>query len=77
MSNGIFKSAVHRAVVNSEKARMSVVVFCMPDPEKDIGPLEKLIDEKRPKLYQSVKNYPIVHLQYYQNGKRAIDAIKI
>ncbi|XP_074296438.1 uncharacterized protein LOC141626634 [Silene latifolia] len=31
MSNGVFKSAVHLVITNSEKERTSVVAFCHPE----------------------------------------------
>ncbi|KAG4144085.1 hypothetical protein ERO13_D05G014500v2, partial [Gossypium hirsutum] len=51
MSNGIFKSPVHRVVTNTDKLRISVAMFNEVEPEKEIGPVEGLIDENRPRLY--------------------------
>ncbi|TYH68832.1 hypothetical protein ES332_D05G015800v1, partial [Gossypium tomentosum] len=48
MSNGIFKSPVHRVVTNTDKLRISVAMFNEVEPEKEIGPVEGLIDENRP-----------------------------
>ncbi|KAG8495676.1 hypothetical protein CXB51_013576 [Gossypium anomalum] len=47
MSNGIFKSPVHRVVTNTDKLRISVAMFNEVEPEKEIGPVEGLIDENR------------------------------
>ncbi|KAK6945173.1 Isopenicillin N synthase-like, Fe(2+) 2OG dioxygenase domain [Dillenia turbinata] len=77
MSNGVFKSPVHRAVTNSEKKRISIVVFCTPDPDKEVGPLHELIDERRPRLYKSVADYSNTYFQSYQQGERPIDAARI
>ncbi|XP_059635187.1 codeine O-demethylase-like [Cornus florida] len=77
MSNGIFKSPVHRVVTNSVKERITLAVFCMPDLGKEIGPVEQLINEKRPRLYKKVKNYVDIYFQNYQQGKRPIEAAKI
>ncbi|KAF8370278.1 hypothetical protein HHK36_031684 [Tetracentron sinense] len=77
MSNGIFKSPVHRVVTNSERERITLAVFYMPQKEKEIGPEDGLIDEKRPRLFKKVKNYADIYFQYYQAGKRPIDAAKI
>ena len=57
MSNGIFKSPVHRVVTNSERERMSVAVFCCPNPEKDIEPVNGVVNEARPRLHKTVNNY--------------------
>lgn len=77
MSNGIFRSPIHRAVVNAEKERLTEAMFCAPDSEKEIKPLDKLVNESRPKLYRPVKNYAEIYFQYYQQGKRPIEASKI
>ncbi|XP_054805052.1 codeine O-demethylase-like [Prosopis cineraria] len=77
MSNGIFKSPVHRAVINSDKERLTLAMFCAPDVEAEIEPVKELIDESRPKLYKSIKNYVQTYFQYYQKNRRAIDAVKI
>ncbi|GAB4828223.1 hypothetical protein Ancab_035136 [Ancistrocladus abbreviatus] len=77
MTNGIFKSPLHRVVTNSERDRTSLAVFCYPDPEKEIEPIEELINCDRPRLYKSVKDYGKTYLEYYQQGKRPIDAVRI
>ncbi|KAJ1386304.1 Oxoglutarate/iron-dependent dioxygenase [Sesbania bispinosa] len=77
MSNGIFRSPIHRAVINAEKERLTVAMFFTPDSEKEIKPVDKLVNESRPTLYRPVQNYPEIYFQYYQQGKRAIEASKI
>jgi isopenicillin N synthase-like dioxygenase len=73
MSNGICPSPIHRAVINAEKERLTVAIFCIPDPEKEIKPIYKLENESRPILYRPVKNHVDIYFQYYQQGKRAIE----
>eukprot|EP01018_Ginkgo_biloba_P036003 Gb_24113 [translate_table: standard] len=53
LSNGKYKSVLHRSVVNKDKVRMSWPVFCTPPPNAVIGPLEELIDEKNPPLFNA------------------------
>ncbi|KAK4265273.1 hypothetical protein QN277_026346 [Acacia crassicarpa] len=77
MSNGIFKSPMHRVLTNKEKLRMSVAVFNEPDPEVEIGPVEALIDETRPRMYRNVKNYGIINYQCYQEGKVALETVRV
>ncbi|XP_059432913.1 jasmonate-induced oxygenase 2-like [Corylus avellana] len=77
MSNGIFKSPVHRVVTNSERERISLAVFCIPEPENEIEPVDGLVNESSPRLYRKMKNYAAIYFQYYQQGKRPIDAAKI
>ncbi|CAM8942578.1 unnamed protein product [Rhodiola kirilowii] len=77
MSNGYFWSPMHRVSTNESKERISVAVFCIPDAESEIEPAAGLVDEKRPRLYKSVKNYVDIYFQNYQLGKRPMDAAKI
>jgi len=77
MSNGMLKSPVHRVVTNSERERLTLAVFCLPDSKMEIGPAEELIDEERPRLYKTMKDYVAIYFENYQLGKRPIDAVKI
>eukprot|EP00253_Pinus_taeda_P016773 PITA_16773 len=52
LSNGRYKSVVHRAVVNSEKSRISVAALMSLPLEAKIGPARELIDEHRQALYR-------------------------
>ncbi|KAF7154702.1 hypothetical protein RHSIM_Rhsim01G0058400 [Rhododendron simsii] len=77
MSNGMFKSPMHRVVTNSERGRLTLAVFCHPDAKMEIGPVEELIDKKRPRLYKTMKDYVAIYLENDQLNKRPIDAVKI
>lgn len=77
MSNGIFKSPLHRVVTNTEKLRMSVAMFNEPELDNEIGPVEGLINETRPRLYRNVKNYGEINYRSYQEGKIALETVKI
>ncbi|XP_021861598.2 jasmonate-induced oxygenase 4 [Spinacia oleracea] len=77
MSNGIFKSAVHRVVANSERERLSLAMFCSPDHEKEIGPLNKLVNENQPRLYKTIKTYGEIFFRYHPKGERPITAMRI
>ncbi|XP_062157136.1 protein SRG1-like [Alnus glutinosa] len=77
MTNGVFKSPVHRVVTNSERERISVAMFYTPEPNKEIGPEEGLVNEERPKLFKKVKDYADIHWEYYQRGTRALHVAKV
>ncbi|KAG2729377.1 hypothetical protein I3760_01G247200 [Carya illinoinensis] len=77
MTNGMFKSPVHRVVTNSERERISVAVFYTPEPNKEIGPEEGLVSEERPKLFKKVKDYADTHWEFYQRGMRALHVAKV
>lgn len=77
MSNGIFKSPVHRVLTHFEKERVSVAVFYTPEPNKEIGPEDGLVHQGRSKLFKKVKDYADIHWGYYQQGLRAIHTAKV
>ncbi|KDP35888.1 hypothetical protein JCGZ_10458 [Jatropha curcas] len=77
MSNGIFRSPMHRVVTNSESLRLSAALFHEPEPEKEIGPVDSLMDEYRPRLYRNVKNYGVINYECYQKGLVAIETVKL
>lgn len=77
LTNGMFKSPVHKVVTNAQKERISLAVFCTPDSDKEIEPIESLINESRPRLYRKMKNYVGIYFEYYQQGRRPIEAAKI
>ncbi|KAL1819622.1 hypothetical protein DCAR_0415919 [Daucus carota subsp. sativus] len=77
MSNGIYKSPVHRVVTNSERERITVAMFCSPNSSRYIEPAEELISKRRPRLYKKVNNYFDMCFEGYQHGKPAIEAAKM
>jgi anthocyanidin synthase len=49
LSNGQYKSVLHRGLVNKEKVRISWAVFCEPPKEKVVlRPLEELVTKEIP-----------------------------
>ncbi|KAM3206672.1 hypothetical protein ACQJBY_062042 [Aegilops geniculata] len=79
MSNGIFKSPVHRVITNAKKERLSVALDYSVDPEREIEPSSQLVDEKRPALYRKVKvkDYIATYYNHFFQGEMVIDTIKI
>ncbi|KAF9608465.1 hypothetical protein IFM89_009831 [Coptis chinensis] len=55
LSNGKYKSVLHRVVVNKDKTRMSWPVFCAPPEEMVVGPLPQLVNEANPSKYKTKK----------------------
>nr|UCU84474.1 anthocyanidin synthase [Zinnia elegans] len=52
LSNGKYKSILHRGLVNKEKVRISWAVFCEPPIEKIIlKPLPETVSEEQPALF--------------------------
>ncbi|XP_061376332.1 protein SRG1-like [Gastrolobium bilobum] len=54
MTNGIYRSAKHRAIVNSEKERLSIATFYGPEWSGNIGPAPTLVTPERPALYKTI-----------------------
>ncbi|KAJ8632472.1 hypothetical protein MRB53_025808 [Persea americana] len=61
LSNGIYKSILHRALVNSHEERMSIPTFYCPSPDAVIGPAQELVDDHHPAIY---KNF--TYKEYYE-----------
>lgn len=78
MSNGSFKSPVHRAVANS-KERISVAMFFSLDPEKILEPAEGLVDKMRPSLYwrMTVKDFLKAFFEKFTQGETTICWLRV
>ncbi|XP_058221885.1 protein DMR6-LIKE OXYGENASE 2-like [Rhododendron vialii] len=46
ISNDRYKSVLHRAVVNSDRERISIPTFYCPSPDAVIGPTPELVDDE-------------------------------
>ncbi|XP_058104369.1 gibberellin 20 oxidase 1-D-like [Magnolia sinica] len=51
LCNGIFKSCLHRAVVNSKTPRNSMAFFLCPTMERVLSPPSELVDDEHPREY--------------------------
>nr|QJD15033.1 dechloroacutumine halogenase [Menispermum canadense] len=63
LSNGKYKSVLHRAKVNKEKVRMSWPIFCTPPADMVIGPIPELINEENPSRYKYIEYKDYVQLK--------------
>lgn len=79
LSNGFFKSPVHRVVTNAVKERLSLVMFYTMGPEREIEPVPELLDEKRPRRYKKIKtkDYIAQLFETFARGTLAIDTVRI
>lgn len=53
ITNGMMKSAEHRAVTNKTASRTTIASFIAPTMDSLISPAPALINEKNPPLYRS------------------------
>ncbi|KAK1413353.1 hypothetical protein QVD17_35125 [Tagetes erecta] len=74
VSNGIYKAPYHRACVNREKDRFSLVTFCYPDKKFEIKPAEQLIDSNSVALYKSF-TYDEYMQSFYERTKLSDDGV--
>lgn len=79
MSNGQYKSLIHRANVSSEKKRFSIASLHSLALNKKMGPAEQLLDSKHRAHYKefSFKDF----LDYFSNNdvinsQRFLDTLK-
>ncbi|CAN1251778.1 Gibberellin 20 oxidase 1-B [Linum perenne] len=72
-SNGMFKSRLHRAAVNAERPRKSVAIFCAPELDKAIGPVD---GGTKLAKYKVVKNYEREFFKQAYN-RAFIDSLKL
>lgn len=76
-SNGIFKSPTHKVVIDPQYDRTSIAMLPVPNAEKVIGPLEELITEDRPQLFNRFNDYSQIYFKHMGAEERQINYVKI
>ncbi|MCL7048238.1 hypothetical protein MKW94_010640 [Papaver nudicaule] len=80
LSNGKYKSILHRVVVNNKATRLTVVTANGPSLDAEVTPAPSLVDfENHPPLYRGMKYKEYVELQQSNqlDGKSCLDRIRI
>uniref|UniRef100_A0A0D6QUU1 Fe2OG dioxygenase domain-containing protein n=1 Tax=Araucaria cunninghamii TaxID=56994 RepID=A0A0D6QUU1_ARACU len=79
LSNGKYKSVLHRSLVHKDRSRMSWAMFCTPPPQVIISPLKELIDDANPPLYgtSSFEDYQKKFFTKRLAGKGHVHQLKL
>ncbi|KAL3515504.1 hypothetical protein ACH5RR_022406 [Cinchona calisaya] len=83
LSNGKYKSVLHRAAVNSEMKRISIAVTNGPSLDTNVGPASPLLTDDHgneiPALYTPMTYREYLELQQVNklDGKSCLDRVKI
>ncbi|KAF7830708.1 flavanone 3-dioxygenase 2-like [Senna tora] len=79
VSNGRYRSVVHRAVLNNRDTRISVAVANGPELEKEIGPAPELVEKEEEALFKctTYSHYFQIQQQSRLSHKSALDQIRI
>jgi isopenicillin N synthase-like dioxygenase len=79
MTNGIYRSIEHRAIVNSKKERLSLATFYGPGVEGNIGPAPSLTTPNNPAVFKTmnVLDYHKGYLSRELRGKSYLDTLRV
>jgi isopenicillin N synthase-like dioxygenase len=78
ITNGIYKSVEHRAIVNSEKERISLAAFYGPNMQAILAPTPSLVTPERPAQFRRISVVDYYNLCFSQgiSGKSYLNEIK-
>lgn len=79
ISNGVYKSALHRATVNSEQPRISIVGLHSPNYATEFGPAKSLTSPENPPIFKriTVENFYRMIFTRELKEKSTVEHMKI
>nr|CAB3470999.1 unnamed protein product [Digitaria exilis] len=78
-TNGRYRSVEHRAVVDTERERLSVAAFHSPSIHATIGPLTELVSDQEMMMYKTVDHESFMKLFFSAklDGKSFLQRMKL
>ncbi|KAH7659169.1 (S)-norcoclaurine synthase protein [Dioscorea alata] len=78
MSNGKYKSIEHRAIVNTDRERLSIATFHGPRVDAQVGPLPAAVEKNEPHYKTvSLQDYVRMLFSFKLEGKNILDHMKL
>uniref|UniRef100_A0A7N0T440 Fe2OG dioxygenase domain-containing protein n=1 Tax=Kalanchoe fedtschenkoi TaxID=63787 RepID=A0A7N0T440_KALFE len=79
VSNGAYRSIEHRAVVNSEKERLSLATFFIPRLDAEIAPSSSIVTPENPARFRKIINAELLKRVYAKEleGKSQLEMLRI
>ncbi|KAK4361272.1 hypothetical protein RND71_020224 [Anisodus tanguticus] len=79
VSNGVYRSIEHRAIVNSNEERLSVATFYNMNLDSELGPAHSLIGPHNPAIFQRVPVQKYLQDIFARKleGKSYLDSMKV
>ncbi|XP_038723415.1 protein SRG1-like [Tripterygium wilfordii] len=79
VTNGVYRSIEHRAMVNSVKERLSIATFYSPKLDSDMGPAPSLVSPENPAMFRRIgtADYFKGYFSRKLGGKSYLDVMRI
>ncbi|CAL9204527.1 unnamed protein product [Musa hybrid cultivar] len=78
LSNGVYKSIEHRAMINAKVERLSIATFHGPREDSVIGPLAEIVKGYKPKyVSMSYKEFMKAYFSTKLEGRRLMESLKL
>jgi len=78
LSNGVYKSIEHRAMINAKEERLSIATFHGPREDSVIGPLAEIAKGYKPKyVSMSYKEFMKAYFSTKLEGRRLMESLKL